>query len=326
VKLPSPPPFEAIPSRDYMLEGRAARNKQSTNLVDLRFQRAAAINEGKDWGDLIIIAQALLICGLPYVPTTDRQITLRYRLAGDRVEVTFTCCDPNIAMPFGADRNLLHWLINKAIRSETPFISWETACEFLKDMDLTDSGKNFKDLRLRFERISALAITIIRERAEGEKNRIIVPIVEESNLPSSVDMKTKKNGLERIEGLVPKFGFTLNHRFWKEVKQHNVPVPWELFKRNRRKSILVDCMLFLYRRSYAAAKPSVIPWAGIEEQSASQDSNPWRRRENFEKAFRAIRLIDSNFPGETTDAGVLVIPYTDFLPGGSKRKTFKAVK
>jgi hypothetical protein len=131
-----------------MLEGRAARNKQSTNLVDLRFQRAAAINEGKDWGDLIIIAQALLICGLPYVPTTDRQITLRYRLAGDRVEVTFTCCDPNIAMPFGADRNLLHWLINKAIRSETPFISWETACEFLKDMDLTDSGKNFKDLRL----------------------------------------------------------------------------------------------------------------------------------------------------------------------------------
>ena len=284
-----------------------------------------AIQEAKDWGDLILVAQALLICGLPYRATEERQITLRYRLAGDAVSVTFTCCNPDVSMPFRFGPGPSALGDRQGDPQQTPHVSWETACEFLKDMGLSDQGKNFKDLRGRFERISSVAITVIRQRA-GSTKQLIVPVIEESNLPSSVDVKAEKTGLVRRDELSSKFGFTMNRRLWEEVRNHNVPVPMELLRQNRRKGILVDCMLFLYWRSYAAKSPAVVPWSGIEEQSSSQDSNPWRKRENFDKAFKAIRLIDPAFPGKTTDEGVLVEPYTEFLPGGGDRKTIKAPK
>jgi hypothetical protein len=304
-------------TRDFVAEGQAARNKHSKTVVDLRAQRTVAVEDGKDWGDLILVAQALLVCGLPYRATDERQITLRYRIAGDMVSVTFTCCRPYVPMPFGADRTLLHWLVDRAICSTTPYVSWETATEFLKDIGLSDQGKNFRTLRERFRRISSTAITIVRER-DGVEDCMILPIVERSTLPSSVDLKAEKNGLRRM--LDERFGFGLNRTFWDEIKAHNIPVPWELLRTHHKQGVLLDCMLFLYWRSYSAKTPSLVPWAGITEQTHSQDSNPRRVRLNYDAAFKALRVIDSNFPGETEDEGVRVIPYTKFLPGGDERK------
>jgi hypothetical protein len=257
---------------------------------------------------------------LPYKRTKERQITLSAKLAGDEVSVTFTCCDPNVEMPFGSDRTLLHWLVDKAIRAEKPYISWETATEFLREAGLSDAGPNFKDLRGRFDRVASVAITIIRERA-GTKDRMIMPIVEESHLPSSVDLKSEKQGLRRILG--EQFGFVLNARFWKEIRENHVPVPWELIRQTRKQSQLQDHILFLYWRSFAAKNPSVVPWEGILAQGAGEDSNPRRIKTRYKEALRSIRVIDPAFPGEVTDDGLQIYPYQGFLKSGEGLKRLK---
>ncbi len=303
------------PTRNHMNEHIKTAQNRADTVMELRRQR-----EDDEWGELLMVAQSLLVCGLPYRKTDERQITMRAKLAGDSVSVTFTCCLDGVSMPYGSDRTLLHWLVDRAIRSEKPYVSWDTATEFLKDAGMSDAGKNFKDLRERFRRISGVAISIVRER-EGREKTLIVPIVEESTLPSSVDIKSEKRGLRRILG--EDFGFTLNARFWKEIREHHIPVPWQLIRLTRKQSQLQDHILFLYWRSYAAKNPSLIPWTGIEDQAAGDDSNPRRIKFRYKAALRAIRAIDPAFPGEILDQGIQVQPYQGFLKSGENLKRLK---
>jgi hypothetical protein len=310
-----PPKKKPSKPRDRMAEHIKTSQRRAATVMELRRQR-----EDEEWGDLLMVAQALLVCGLPYRQTNERQITMKAKLAGDTVSVTFTCCLQEVPMPYGSDRTLLHWLVDRAIRSEKPYVSWDTATEFIKDAGLSDHGKNFRDLRERFRRISGVAISIVRER-EGREKTLIIPIVEESTLPSSVDMKSERRGLRRLLG--EKFGVTLNARFWKEIREHHVPVPWQLIRSTRKQSQLQDHILFLYWRSYAAKAPSLVPWSGIEDQSAGTDSNPRRLKQRYKEALRTIRVIDPSFPGEIQENGIQIEPYQGFLKSGESRKRLK---
>lgn len=51
-------------------------------------------------------------------------------------------------MPYGADRKLLHWLIDRAIREDDTYVSWSSTFSYQRDGNLpelslppTDPGK-----------------------------------------------------------------------------------------------------------------------------------------------------------------------------------------
>lgn len=294
---------------------QTAQNRAST-IVELRRQR-----EDGEWDELLQVAQALIVCGLPYQRTKERQLVRRAPAAdGSEVVVTFTATDPDVELPYGSDRTLLHWLVDRAIRADQPFVAWETATEFLRDAGLSDAGPNYRDLRDRFERLSSVAITVIREHG-GRKRRLIMPIIEESNLPSSVDLRAEVRGERRILDEV--FGFKLSARFWTEVKDRHVPVPWELIRKTRKQSQLQDFMLWIYWRSYAAKGPSRVPLDALREQFMIEDSNPRRLKQHVKDAYQALRFIDPSFPGKVDGDFIHVIPYRGFLPGGEDLKTLK---
>jgi len=148
----------------------------------------ASIRADRDTGvlaaELFQVAQALVLCGLPYQPTSVRHFTRKARLAdGSEVSVTFSTGLED-GMPYGSDRSLLHFLLDRAIKAQSRFVSWETATEFLNTMHLALGGKNRRDLRQRFERIRGLTIGVKRKAPTGTSTKLM-PIIRQSHLPTS---------------------------------------------------------------------------------------------------------------------------------------------
>jgi hypothetical protein len=56
-------------------------------------------------------------------------------------------------------------------------------------LGLAESGKNRQDLRERFKRLSGLTVGITRKNGD---NSLLMPLIEEKRLPSSVDLKKNK--------------------------------------------------------------------------------------------------------------------------------------
>lgn len=304
------------PKRDRQLEERQARIHLAETLANLHDQR-----RDEEWNELIMVAHCLIVCGLPYQRTDQRQIARKARLAdGSHVSVAFTAAIPGTELPFGSDRTLLHWMVGRAIRAKSPLVTWRTAKEFLRDAGMNeDSGKNISDLRARYRRLSGLAITVERITASGESH-LILPIIEESSLPSSLDLRAEDRGERPL--LEETHGFKLNPRFFSEVLAHHIPMPWELIRQTRKQSQLQDLMMFLSWRVFSARSPSVISWEGLREQLWQEDSNERRIKERFRHAIQALRAVWPEFRAEARPEGLWVAPFrgAGLLPDGGARK------
>ena len=64
-------------------------------------------------GELFQVAQALILCGLPYQATDKTRITRQARLGdGSRLKVTFSS-SLDVGLPYGCDRSVLHFLLDE---------------------------------------------------------------------------------------------------------------------------------------------------------------------------------------------------------------------
>jgi hypothetical protein len=290
-------------SRDRAAEDQASKGRFVETLANLRQMRDA----GELSEDLIQIAQAMILCGLPYAPTKENRVIRRARLGdGSAVQVVFST-GLSSEMPYGSDRTLLYWMIDKAIKTNSSFVSWETAAEFLRDVGMVNSGKNRADLKARYRRLSGLTIGIERTRA-GSEQSFLAPLIEESRLPSSVDIREESAGnrLLPLDKFV--FGFKLNDRIFRDVLSHHVPVPLKLLQETKRKSQLQDYMLFLYWRCYAAQSETVIPWKNIREQLWQGDSNLRRVKGRFAEAITALKVLWPQMQAEAQPKGLWIAP------------------
>jgi hypothetical protein len=172
------------------------------------FSALADVNEQRTQGklsDIWQVAQALIICGLPYDEPHTPHWERTARLGdGSIMTVTFSSTKAGVSLPFGQDRGPLYYLINKAIatyrqldatlpRDMDPaaraakldsarFVEWEAATEYLTKMGKGSSGKDYKILVDRMKRIRSCAISVIRTSQTGEESKIL-PIVRTSRLP-----------------------------------------------------------------------------------------------------------------------------------------------
>jgi hypothetical protein len=153
-------------TRDYARERTRAVSKRAHDVADIRESR----DTGNLGDEVFKLAQAMILCTLPYRPTAEVKITRRARLGdGSTLIVTFMAARDGVPMAYGSDRKLLTWMFDKAIQSDSPFVPWRTATEYSKETGINDSGKNLRDLRERFRRLSGLVISIERRTASGEK-------------------------------------------------------------------------------------------------------------------------------------------------------------
>jgi hypothetical protein len=292
--------------RNHQNERHLAKTRRASALANVRTKRDAS---GGD-EEIFQVAQALILCGLPYDKTDQIRITRTARVAdGSVVSVTFTVAAKGGEMPYGSDRTLLHFLFNRAVRSNSRFISWETATEFLKAMDIGDSGKNYRDLRARFDRIRGLIISVERQTFASTQTNT-TPVIRRSHLPTSVDVHAAKKGqsLLPIDSTSIVFGVELDETFFEDLKRYHVPVPAVIIKTTRNKSQLQDIMLFLHWRCYAAKKPSLIEWEHLRLQLWQDDTNERRIKSRFADAIAALRILWPELQAEALKTGLMVAP------------------
>jgi hypothetical protein len=291
--------------RNRQAEDQQSKQRLAENLAAIRVARDA----GELDREVMQLAQALILCGLPYRPTDAIQVSRQARLAdGSTVTVTFTAAIAGTPLPFGSDRTVLHFLFDKAIKSGQRFVSWETAKEFIDTMGMQKNGKNYADLRARFSRIRGLAISVLRAGPSGEST-MVMPIIRKTRLPTSVDIKSESAGQQLLplgNGIV--FGVEIDEEFFSELKQHHVPVPSMILQSTRKQSQLQDLMLFLYWRCYAARRGSVIPWTSLHQQIWQDDRKESRIRTRFADAIRALRVIWPELDAEARSEGLWVAP------------------
>lgn len=275
--------------RNRSLEQLASRTRRAERMVSIRELR----ERGHLFKEVFQISQALILCGLPYQRTDVRQIARRARLAGGVIiQVTFTASIADIAMPYGSDRTLLHFLLDLAVKRNSSFVGWRSAQEFLEAMNMDcSSGKNRRDLRERFDRIRGLTISV--KRSSGSVvDTAVMPIIRRATLPASIyvcDMNEGGCVLPPTTGA--ELGVEIGHDFFQELVCNHVPVPRAILQSTRKQSQLQDCMIFLYWRCYAAEESSRIPWALLRDQLWQDDKQLRRIRLRFKEAITALKVI-----------------------------------
>ena len=292
-------------TRNRTKEVMLAQVRQAQRVGDL----AVARDDGSLGDEYIKLAQAMILCTLPYSATKDTKITRQARLGdGSILYVTFSAVLPDVPMPYGADRKVLAWIFDKAIRSDTPFIPWSSALEFQREMGLTKGGKNNRDLAKRFDRVRGLVINIQRGAGEGKRD-VIYPVIERAFLPSSITGQKNKPGEDEAQQSLPeladRYGFAMNLNFWNDIRKYHIVIPRRLWSGLKGPSQVQDILYWLLLRCYAAATESVIPWNALQEQFP-QDSNPHRNRVYARQAIRILKAVWPSVRIEEVPHGILV--------------------
>lgn len=273
--------------RDRKAEAKRAQANLATRVGDI----AAARRDGTLGEEYIKLAQAMLMCGLPYSQTAERQVSRRARLGdGSYLDVTFSALLRGVPLPYGADRKLLAWLLDRAIREDSPFVPMESASQYLQDMGLSMSGRANQQLAARFERLAGLDITILRSQVDGDKNMLGYRLIAESRLPSSVG-KLISSQQPVLPGMENRYGVRLSADLYNDVRQYNVVLPRLLWRDIDGPAQVQDITLWLLVRCYAAASETVIPWEAFREQFGAEDSNPWRIKNHIRRALTLVRTL-----------------------------------
>ena len=199
----------------------------------------------------------------------------------------------------------MHWLIDKAIKTKDPFVSWEYASEFLDDMQLSKGGRMFATLRERFERLASMAITIHRASSEAPE-QFAMPVIRASRLPGSLSKTTVAPSTSSQV-----LGVQLDDVFFREVLQKHIPMSRTLLRITDQKPQMQDFMMFLAWRSFtadAAGRETFIPWNMLREQMWQADSNLARIRSRFKTAITLLKVGWPELRAEAQSRGLLIYP------------------
>jgi hypothetical protein len=286
-------PSHGPSARDYERERRAA---DVAFINDLAIIREKAEGGGIVDDKWMYLVKALLACPLPYRPTSKRQITRRTRFDGRWVSITYTACRPNIAMPYGADAKLMHWLFDRGLRQardaeksgagENRVVSYRSTNEYLVDCGMCRSSANYQTVSAGFRRLTGLAITIEVE-IDDQETGAIIPLLDGWRLPKSIDHNAARLTTLSSTG----YGFTLSKELYEHGRKHCVRIPrqmWRLLKGRPRKAAI---LLWVYVRAWAAESESKVTWEVLREQLWYDESNPRKLPGQANDAINRLRLM-----------------------------------
>lgn len=274
-------------SRDRSAESLRAKAKSIGRISDL----AVARHDGSLGDEYIKLAQVLLMCSLPHSRTDKSHVVRRARLGdGTYLNLTLSAMNSNVPLPFGRDRKLLAWIIDRAIRSDNPFVPWSAAAEYQREMGIPEGGKSNKELQARFARIASLGINIERT-GNGVKRTRAYAVLSDSVLPQSITGYAPETRQLALSGMENRFGIQLSSELFDDIRRYNYALPRLLWQTLTGPSQVQDIVLWLFVRAYAASSETVIPWPALIEQFGSEDSNPRRLKMHAREALRTLNTL-----------------------------------
>ena len=242
------------------------------------------------------MAQALILCTLPYRPTEERQVVRSARLSdGSTLRVTFTAGITGVELAFGNDRQLMAWLFDKAINSDTSFVTIKSASEV--------PPRDRKEAQWRPGQGARGAVKTIdrlgnRDREAGFWNHPDCNASHDRGLKSASQSHGAARGREQRPGKHP----WAREPFWNPARgaflsghqassrRHSTAPVDAVAGAEGWSTVTGSADIFVYR-CYCAQSETVIPWAGLREQFPQNDSNPRRLKQNVKKAIKQLRIL-----------------------------------
>jgi hypothetical protein len=290
--------------RNYAAERAIAKERKIAELVKIRLLR----DENQLGKTMFQMSQAFIACSvMRYSPTTERQISQTARLADSVLTVTITAALKDVAMPFGADRTLLYWIFDKAVKTGSPFVSLESIAPYLEEMGFSNCGKNRTDMIDRLERLFGMVIGIERSNADISEGEIL-RVFSRSRLPKGSRFHSKYRASTVPEEYRGRVGMLISPEVYADLQKYHVAVPLEVIRLHKDKPRMLDISLFLYWRSFAAQSSSLIRWSSLEEQLGHPDTNIWRLRETVGIACQMWKTIWPEFNCESNCEGLWIRP------------------
>jgi hypothetical protein len=312
--------------RNYNVEKTAGRGNLALRMVEVKEARHEASTM-----ELMLIAQIMVFCGLPYRRSADRRIVRKARTGkGNTVTVTFQAMVDGVDIPFGSDRTLLHWVTHHALMTRSAFVPLSSASQFLRDMGMSTSGQNIQRVKEAFRRIASVAIVVLRDNDSSvNTQQIIMPIARSAALPKRLRKREVSQQIsllpdeEEGAGIEEPAGIRLDDAVFREFSQFHVPTLRKLLEVTRESPQIQDYMMFLQWRSFSAREESLVPWSQMREQMCQDDSNPYRMRARFQEAIEALRIAWPALNATAESRGLRIGPPKkgeQFLIDGAQRK------
>jgi hypothetical protein len=257
--------------------------------------------------DLLITAQALILCGLPYKPVDGREYKRQAQTAQGLVRLTVSALDSETPLPFGKDRVTLAWLTTKAMQTGQPVVEWESASEFFDLFHLDKGGKGYRLFWESWKRLAKAAF-VIETITKGHDSGRVAPILEQWDLPTLHALREEEKGLVLLPGM--RYGVELGRTLWTHLKAHPVPLPLEVMREFQDEPMAWDFAAYLSWRSYLCKhSDSVarIPWRDLIQQLGSQDTNPRRLRASLKTILGRLHLVWPEVRAAFLPSGVLEI-------------------
>jgi Plasmid encoded RepA protein len=313
---------EMLPGyRDYQKERTKALADQHDRLMNLW---KAGLS-----GERLFTARMLIYCGLPLNDTKSMEPVVRKAQLGDRswVKVSFIRTNNLVPLPHRADRTIVYFLTNKAVLQQSPLLRWEHANEYMRLFGMNpDSGKNYRDVQERFTRVAYMDIMVEHLDANGKVvEHWKCPMIDHARISAEIYGEGKWKPSQSISKMLDaEQSVSFGLRFFAELQKEPVPIPIEIILAAGKNYRLMDYMIFLYWRAFAALSGSFIPWRYLQGQFDNQDSNPWRWPQNFRKAYRALKVLPdpiNQIRADISSAGITIYPLpvgTTFFEGKPK--------
>lgn len=313
---------EVLPGiRSYQKEIEIATAKQ--------VERVMAMWKAGLSGEKLYTAVMLIYCGLPLKEYKSMEPIVRRAQLGDEswVRVTFSRKSKLVPMPYGADRTMIYFLTNKAVLQQTPTLHWEYANEYMHLFGMNpDSGENYKDVQARFTRVAYLDIMVEYLDVVGKVvEHWKCPLIDHARIAADIDAEGNwKPTVSISQMLATEQTVSFGHRLFTELQKKAVPIPLELILAAEKKYRVMDYMIFLYWRAFAAYTPSFIPWRYLQEQFDNNDSKDSRWPEYFRLAYRTMKALPdpiNQIRADINSSGLKIYPYpigTTFFEGHPK--------
>ena len=309
-----PPSQEVLPGyRDFEQERQQAALNRVNSLME-KWKTPLT-------GEALWTAQCLIVCGLPINPTNEPRVTRTARLSnGSYLRVTFIRTHDHIPLPYRQDRSMVHFLTHKAVLNQSPWLKWEYVNEYLALFNLCeDSGKNYRMAQERFVRVVYMDLMIEHlDPARKMVEHVKIPLVEGSRISGDVDGEGNWKPMDTAaQMLAASDTARIGQLFYEQMLKDPVPIPIELLLKTYDYPRLQDYAVFIYWRAFAADADSFIPWDYLRDQFDRKDSNPWRWRQEFDRALLTLRLLPEPFTrivAEARPKGLYIEP----LPRGTQ--------
>jgi len=238
--------------------------------------------------ELLYNSRPFVLCGLP-VKKPKKEVLVHERRNGKfRLRIVG---DPILGLPFGQDRLIPLLVSTLAVKQQSRLVRFRSGAEILEIFDLPKDGPHYRRLVDGFKRIFNATIFF------GEEDDLVY----ESgrfHFFDHIRIWTHKTQLIQQQQLPGEFenSVLLSEVFWKELKEHPIPVDLDVVRAFANAPGLLDFYTWLIWRQWRVNKTGAttkIPiQALIGQLGISERTTPKEFKRTLGKWIKQIRLLN----------------------------------